>query len=80
MKSTAKNTFVAEVSVSLPPDQELSLNRWLNLQHAGKELIPLNEKCSQEHKDAAWHLHKCRRYRMKFEINKKGEWKFIRAL
>jgi len=81
MKPTARNTFVIEIDAHLPDNEELSaVSRWLNLQHAGKELIPLDEKCSQEHKDAAWHLHACHRFRAKFSINKQGHWKFIKML
>ena len=39
MKSLTKNTFVAEVNISLPCEGKVELNRWLNLQHTGKELI-----------------------------------------
>ena len=80
MKSLTKNTFVAEVNISLPCEGKVELNRWLNLQHTGKELISLTEKVSREHKEAAYALHRCRRYRMKFRINKRGDWKLMKVL
>jgi hypothetical protein len=81
MKSIARNTFVVEIDAHLPDNEELrAVQRWLNLQHAGKELIPLSEKCSEAHKEAAWHLHACHRMRLKFRINKQGHWKFIKML
>jgi len=80
MKSTARNTFVAEMDVCLPENDKQALNRWLNFQHTGKELIPFTEKVSEELKEATYTLYRGRKYRMKFEINKNGDWKFIKVL
>ncbi len=78
-KSLASNRFSVIVGVSLPRYGQATnaVNRWLNVQHDGRELIPLNEKCSQKHKDAAWQLHMGRMIKLTFEVNKDGLWKLI---
>ena len=73
---SAKNIFIAEVSISLPHNCEAE--RWLNLQHYGKESIPLHIKCSKEHVDAAYNLHRVRKINLKFKINKNGDWKLVK--
>ena len=79
MKSTTNNRFVAEVSVSLPHNIS-RVHRWLNVQHTGKETLPLDKRASKKHQDAAWRLHMCRRYKMEFEVDKKGNWTFVKIL
>lgn len=77
-KSIATNKFTVYISVSLPEPRE-NCNRWLNLQHAGKELIPFKEKINPEHKEAAYRMHVPKTLRLSFEILKDGSWKLIEA-
>ena len=59
---TATNRFEIVVDAHLDERQKSFINRWLNLQYDGRELIPLDVKCSQEHQDASWAACACRRF------------------
>lgn len=77
-KSIATNKFTVYVAVGLPEPKE-NYNRWLNLQYAGKEVIPFKEKVSPEHKEAAYKMHIHKTLMLSFEILKNGSWKLIKA-
>ena len=48
-----ENQFIARVVVPFPYDLVgRKLEQWVNLQHAGKPQIPLDEEVSKEHADA----------------------------
>ena len=68
------NEFEAVTSVSLPAHLQSKLHVWLNLQHRNERIMDLSVKCSKEHQDAAYNLHRSRKYTLKFRINKKGDW------
>jgi hypothetical protein len=69
--------FVADVHISLPEEAARKLNVWLNLQHTGKRILGRDAIIADAHKEAAYQLHKCRSYRMKFRIDMNGNWIFI---
>lgn len=80
MKPTARNTFTIRQGVHLNDGPERTAAfRWINLQHAGKELIPLDEKVSTPHKDAAYAVCRGRIVDLTFEVTKDGDWKLLKA-
>jgi len=80
MKSTLKpNQFEVVTSVSMEGFSENRIFRWINLQYEGRELIPLNVKCSKKHQDAAWKVKMSRAVILTFEVNKNGSWKLIKS-
>lgn len=76
MKTNLGNWFTVDVVVSFPQDEQgRNLNKWLNIQYTGKPLIPLTDNIDKQHVDASWDMHRSRRVRITFEVNKKGKWK-----
>ena len=69
--------FVAEVSIPLPSNASRKLNVWLNLQYTGRRILGRDAIISDRHQEAAYQLHKCRRYKMKFKISADGDWTFV---
>lgn len=80
MKPTARKTFTIRQGIHLSegPDRSAAF-RWINLQHAGKELIPLTESVSNAHRDAAYALVRGRVVDLTFETDKDGNWKLLKA-
>jgi hypothetical protein len=68
--------WVAQVSIT-PPLDDGRLLRWLNKQHTGAEIVPLDTKVSEEHREATYAFHRSTRLRLEFAINKKGEIRLI---
>ena len=75
---TATNRVVIEMDAHIPEDKRGPLYRWINLQHAGSELIPLDAKTTKEHRDAAHAMCRCRRYSAEFKIDKQSDLKFVK--
>jgi hypothetical protein len=81
-KPEVSNIFTVEADLHLGYNSKEStqLNRWLCVQHDGREQIPMNEKVPQALQDAAWHIYASHRFTLEFEMNKQGHWKFRRVL
>ena len=80
MKSLRKNTFTIRQIVHLgDTEQRSNAFRWLNYQYTKKELVPLNKKITEAHKDASYALVRCRMVDLTFKIDKSGSWKLIKA-
>ena len=73
------NQFEVTVSAGLEGLNRQNIFRWINTQHDGRELIPLDEKCSKKHQDAAWNAVKYRIFVLTIEVNKNGSWKLIKT-
>ena len=71
------NEFVAEAYVSLPREEALKLDGWLNRQHTGKSVVPISSVVSTAHLEAANNLHRSRRCWIKFRVDKTGNWKCL---
>ena len=72
------NQFVATVSIPFPSHNR-PLMQWHMEQNCGQKTLPLHIKCSKEHRDNDYTLHRGRLVKLIFEINKKGNWKLISA-
>jgi hypothetical protein len=70
-----------EIDISLNAGTDPTVFEWLNIAHAGKPLIPLDEPVSAEHKEAAHHLGMCHRITvlLELEISDRGEVRLIKA-
>ena len=76
-----ENQFVAEVNIPFPcGDTGRELEQWINIQHAGKNQIPLDEEVSEEHTNAHHCLHSTRKISVLVEVKKDGNWKFLKIL
>lgn len=76
-----ENQFIAQVNVPFPyGDVGGRLERWVNKEHAGKPLIPLEEEVSEEHTDAHHRLHASHTVSVLVEVDKDGSWEFIEVL
>jgi len=73
------NEFSVTVDAHLP--DHVGAGRWLNAQWdaRGRELIPLNEKITnQKYLEAAHRLHRGRKVKLVFRIDKSGGWKLVK--
>lgn len=75
-KSFATNKFMAIIQISIPKPTKDELNRWLNIQHIGRETIVSDEKFSSNHKSAIDKMNLSRTIIIQFELCKDGSWKF----
>jgi len=72
------NRFLVEVSIPFPSGTEgQRVEQWLNMQHAGKPQIPLDEEVSEAHRQSHHNLHMSRRAEVLVEVDEGGNWKLL---
>ena len=66
-----------EVSIELSHQHKTQWDQLVNQKYYGKKQVPLDVSVSQEHKDAAWHVHCCRRVPIKVRLYEDGSFETI---
>jgi hypothetical protein len=72
MESKAKKIFSCYASVGLDEEQKEGARRWLNLQHTGEELVPLENKVKKELKNSHYRMNAFHNLRCDVELSKEG--------
>jgi len=79
MARKPSNIIKTTIDLSLNEEQRRQAFRWINVQHTGKETVPLDTKIklAPEHVGAGYTLCRGRRIEVEVEVSKNGDLKII---
>ena len=66
-----------EVPIELSYQHKVAWDQLVNQKYYGHKQVPLDVSVSQEHKDASWHVHCCRRVPIKIRLYEDGSFETI---
>jgi hypothetical protein len=73
------NRIKTTVDIHLNGYERIQAFRWLNVQHTGKESMPVEVKCSAKHQDAGYALCRVNRVEIELELKKNGTYKVVKV-